>query len=311
MSDALINKYRPKKFDEVIGHNSVVAALGRAVENKTAHTFLFTGPSGVGKTTLARIAAKAAGCATPDILEVDAATNTGIDAMRVIAEGMTYGPIAGKAKAIIVDEIHALSKQAFQSLLKSLEEPPSWGYWMLCTTEPTKVPVAIRNRCFPVVLKPIPKNRLVELLTDIAATEKLKGKQLKSIIELCAEQAEGSARQAINNLAVSLGASDADEAAELLQSSEADSAGIDLARFLSKGPFKWHEIQPVLAGLKDQNAEGIRQVVRAYFTTMALRIPRGTQLDTALRVLEAFSQPCNPQDGVTPIILACEKLRVR
>lgn len=304
---AWINKYRPTKFEQVRGHGAQITALEKALGKGRAHTFLFTGPAGVGKTTLARLTAKTAGCSNADIVEVDAATNTGIDAMRVISEGMSYSPIGGKSKAIIVDEVHALSKQAFQSLLKSLEEPPEWGYWMLCTTEPTKVPAAIKSRCFHVNLRPLPKGTLVDLLKQIAQQEKLKGKHLSEIINLCAEAADGSPRQAISNFAAAAEANSVDEASELIAAAESGSLAIDLARKLV-GDWKWPDIAPILNGLKDQDPEGVRQVVRAYFTAIALKQTQGKILWKSIQVLGEFSQPFNSRDGVTPVMLACARL---
>lgn len=309
MTSTLITKYRPKKFDSVIGQDVAVRALKSALKKGNVRSFLFTGPSGVGKTTLARLTAKEVNCAAADILEIDAATHTGIDAMRDIANTIHYSPIGGGSKAIIVDECHALSRQAIQSILKSIEEPPEWGYWMLCTTEPTKVPVTIRNRCLHLALKPVIKSTLVELLTDIAKQEGYKGKQLKAIIDLCAVEAQGSPRQALANLAACAEAKTVEDAAELMHSAFESSEAIDLARALMKG-FRWKDLKPILEGLKDQNAESVRQVVRAYMTSVALKAD-GQTLQTALAVLEEFSEPCNPQDGITPIVLACGRLYVR
>jgi len=304
---ALITKYRPRRFADVIGHASAVRALQRALEKGTSKTFLLTGPTGVGKTTLARIAATVAGCKS-DIMEVDAATRTGIDDMREIAEGMNYAPLSGDAKAIIIDEAHALSKAAVQSLLKTFEEPPSWGYWFMCTTEPTKIPANLRSRCLHLTLKPVDIEDIKGLLDDINSKEKLKVKG--DIVALCAEEAQGSPRQAITNLALCADVKNLTEAAELLQSAAELPQAIDLARFLFAGG-SWRDCQAKLRAMKDQNAESVRQVVRAYMTTIALSIPGGNKLAQALAVLEAFDTPCNSQDGISPIVLRCASLLVK
>lgn len=308
MTNNLITKYRPTKFDDVIGQEAAVRALKTALKKKNIHAFLFTGPSGVGKTTLARLMARAVNCADADIIEIDAATHTGIDAMREIASTIYYAPIGQGSKAIIVDECHALSRQAVQSILKAIEEPPEWGYWMLCTTELNKVPVTIRNRCLHLALRPVPKQELVDWLTGIAKLEKYRGPYIKDIINLCAVEAQGSPRQALTYLAACAGSKSVDEAREMMQAVAEEKQAIDLARALMKGA-RWRDLKPILEGLKDQNAESIRQIVRAYMTTVALKA-EGQTLRHALRILEAFSTPCNPQDGITPIVIACGKLYV-
>jgi DNA polymerase-3 subunit gamma/tau len=154
MSLPLVIKYRPKSFEEVIGHEDMLMALLRAISSDTCpHSFLFTGVSGLGKTTLARITAMEL---QADPLEIDAASNNGVDATRGLVElGQHMSMVGDGRRAIIIDECHTLSKQAWQPLLKLLEEPPDHLYIMLCTTELEKVPDTIRNRCFHVVLKPL------------------------------------------------------------------------------------------------------------------------------------------------------------
>lgn len=301
----LITKYRPKKFEDVVGQDKAVRALKRAIEKGTSQTFLLTGPTGVGKTSLARIAAKAAGCVDGAMVEVDAASNTGIDDMRSVAEHLAHSPLFGDRMAIIIDEAHGLSKPAVTSLLKTFEEPPEWGLWFMCTTEPTKVPVAIKSRCLHLPLKPVNIDVLSQLLKGIVTKEKLKVHN--RILELCINEAQGSPRQAIANLAACAEAKTSEEAAELLQSALETPQAIDLARLLFKG-CTWRDCQDLLKNMKDQNAESVRQVIRAYMTSCALSIPSGPKLKQALAVLEAFDTPFNSQDGISPVVLACARL---
>src|SRR5678815_3051590 len=141
---SLHTKYRPLTFDEVIGQDKVVADLRRVVRERRAKSFIFSGPSGVGKTTLARIVANAfAGymATVANIEEVPAADHTGVDAMRAVANRALYRALGDSpVKAIIVDEAHRLSGAAWDVLLKPIEEPPEHVYWMFCTTHPAKIP---------------------------------------------------------------------------------------------------------------------------------------------------------------------------
>src|SRR3989304_1453147 len=145
----LHTKYRPKHFEEVIGQIEIVKSLQNLIETgKMPKSFLFTGPSGTGKTTLARIIANKLGCDIQNIIEVDAATNTGVEDMRVLCEGLRY-PAFGltTVKVAIVDECQEISKSSWSSLLKIIEEPPSHLYFVFCTTEPSKVLDTIKTRC--------------------------------------------------------------------------------------------------------------------------------------------------------------------
>src|SRR3990167_7232725 len=130
--------------------------------------------------------------------EIDAATFTGIDDIRRVTETLNYRPIgAGTIRAIIVDECHRLSPAAYAALLKPLEEPPKWVYWFLCTTELGKVPANIKTRCTAYGLRAVPTPEIRVLLTDIAKKERIVGKHVESVIDLCAKEATGSPRQAL------------------------------------------------------------------------------------------------------------------
>jgi DNA polymerase-3 subunit gamma/tau len=305
--NALITKYRPKTLEEVIGQGAVVKSLRNAIEKKLGTAYLFTGPSGTGKTTLAYIAAEMLGCPKADQLDVDAATNTGIEEMRILMEGLLYRPIGtGAVKAVIVDECHMLSKQAITSLLKTLEAPPPWVYWFLCTTEPTKIPKAIQTRCLAYQLKLVSSNDLFELLSGLPEAKSLS----EEILELCVDEAEGSPRQALANLGVCMMADDRDEAAELLRSAANVPEAIDLARALMRGA-GWGELKELLIKMKekDLSPESVRHVVRAYMTSVLLSPKtRGDTTRDVLDVLKEFSTPFNTFDGMTPLAIACARL---
>ncbi|HHW4674929.1 MAG TPA: DNA polymerase III subunit gamma/tau, partial [Xylella fastidiosa subsp. pauca] len=165
----LARKWRPKRFAELVGQEHVVRALSNALESgRLHHAFLFTGTRGVGKTTIARIFAKSLNCeqgtsADPcgrctacldidvgryiDLLEIDAASNTGVDDVREMIENAQYMPSRGKFKVYLIDEVHMLSKAAFNALLKTLEEPPPHVKFLLATTDPQKLPVTVLSRC--------------------------------------------------------------------------------------------------------------------------------------------------------------------
>lgn len=311
MSDELINKYRPQSFDDVIGHEAVIKALRAAVAGKTARTFMFTGPAGVGKTTLARIVAAEAGCLPDDRHEIDAATNTGIEDMRNVTAGLDYQPLGeGTIKAVIVDEVHALSKAALQSLLKSLEEPQPWVYWMLCTTEPGKILQTIKTRAMHCDLKPVPSNVLMDHLDMIANKEKmLKGDLRDQVVELCVAEAHGSVRQAISNLVLCSSVSSIDEAEGLVAASTGSAEAFDLARALLKRA-PWKEVQDILRKLKESNPnpESVRHVVRAYMTTVIIGAKSESAAGGAMEVLDAFSTPFYSSDGLSPVVLACGKV---
>ncbi|MEQ1881552.1 MAG: DNA polymerase III subunit gamma/tau [Burkholderiales bacterium] len=220
MTLALARKWRPRTFGELVGQEHVVKALTNALtQNRLHHAYLFTGTRGVGKTTLARIVAKALNCetgvsATPcgkcsactqidagrfvDLLELDAASNTQVDAMRELLEGALYAPSAGRFKVYIIDEVHMLSRSAFNAMLKTLEEPPGHVKFILATTDPQKVPVTVLSRCLQFNLKQIPPGQIRTQLEHILAAEGVNFEA--AALALLARAAEGSLRDALSLL---------------------------------------------------------------------------------------------------------------
>ncbi len=212
----LARKWRPQVFEEVVGQRAITQTLQNAISQKrVAHAFLFTGPRGVGKTSTARILAKALNCeAGPqinpcnqcvtcqeissgismDVIEIDGASNRGIDEIRELRENVRYSPAKSRSKIFIIDEVHMLTREAFNALLKTLEEPPSHIIFVFATTEPHKIPATILSRCQRYDFKRIPLRDIVENLKRIVEEEKISisPKGLFSI----ARESEGSMRDA-------------------------------------------------------------------------------------------------------------------
>ena len=221
----LARKWRPRSFADVVGQEHVVRALANALDTgRIHHAYLLTGTRGVGKTTIARILAKALNCigkdgvggmtSTPcgvcracteidagrfvDLLEVDAATNTKVDEMRELLETAQYAPVSGRYKVYIIDEVHMLSKSAFNAMLKTLEEPPAHVEFILATTDPQKLPITVLSRCLQFNLKNLPPALIATHLATILNAEKISFDG--PALEMLGRAAEGSVRDSLSLL---------------------------------------------------------------------------------------------------------------
>ena len=230
----LARKWRPKTFADLVGQEHVVKALQNALgKGRLHHTYLLTGTRGVGKTTIARILAKSLNCETPhegepcgqcqscrdidagrfvDLLEIDAASNTGIDNIREVLENAQYAPTVGKYKVYIIDEVHMLSKSAFNAMLKTLEEPPEHVKFILATTDPHKVPVTVLSRCLQFVLRNMTAQQVSQHLAHVLTSEQIPYEP--PALALLGRAAAGSMRDALSLLdqAIAMGSGSVTEA---------------------------------------------------------------------------------------------------
>jgi DNA polymerase-3 subunit gamma/tau len=302
MSDALHIKYRPRKLSEVIGQDAICTALGKLIERHGSQAFLFSGPSGCGKTTIARIAARMLECKSKDILEIDAATYTGIESMRQIQEILRYKPFGNSEhRAVIIDECHSLSKQSWQSLLKSIEEPPEHVSWFFCTTEPGKVPDTIKTRCSAFTLASVSDDQLTDLIIEVAKEEGIKLQD--TVRGLIVKEAGGSPRQALVNLSLCRDVADRATAAQLLRSILNSDATRAFCQFLISGG-SWLKAMALVEQLGETNPESVRIMVCNYLGAALKKAKTEKETCHFLRILENFSIPFNASEGAAPLLLA-------
>ncbi len=220
MYQVIARKYRPQSFDDVLNQDHIKTTLRNAIEQKRiAHGYIFSGQRGTGKTTTARIMARSLNClqgptdkpcdvcasckeitagGSPDVIEIDAASNRGINEMRELRENVRYQPVRDRYKIFIIDEAHQITSEAFNALLKTIEEPPEWAVFILCTTETHKIPATIASRCQHFSFRSVDFNDLIERMRRICVSEGIEADD--EALSVIAQSGEGSVRDSLSAL---------------------------------------------------------------------------------------------------------------
>jgi DNA polymerase-3 subunit gamma/tau len=260
--------YRPKDFDEFIGNTEIINSLKILLERKQdiPHCFLFTGPSGIGKTSLARILKDKFGCDPLDYIEIDASDDRGIDAMRSLKERVKHMPLSGKSIVVLLDECHSLTSASAESLLKLLEEPPPYVFFILCTTEDNFKPTFKRRlHCYD--LKPVPFRLLQKYIETIYAKEGIDlTDEDRKIINRIVEIADGSPGIALKLLDQIIDLGDYEQAMAILESDigSFETSVAEICQILIKAqPDSWGDIVKKMKGVNG-NFEEFRQKIVSY-----------------------------------------------
>ena len=311
MYHVLARRWRPKNFQELVGQEHISAALGYALEQQRLHhAYLFTGTRGVGNTTIARLFANSLNCLTngisahpcgecnhcreidagnfPDLIEIDAASRTGVDDTREILNNVPYAPVKGRFKVYLIDEVHMFSRSSFNALLKTLEEPPEHVKFILATTDPQKLPVTILSRCLQFHLKNIGPAQIVAQLQHILHSEAIPFEN--EALQLLAEGANGSLRDALSLL---------DQA---IISGHGQVQAASTARLL--GAIPQQQLLQLLLCLARGDGPGLRGLLQAldeYAPDYALLVHRLLQMLQTLTVIQLHAQ--RPGEALPPVLV--------
>lgn len=312
---SLYNKHRPKKFDDIVGNAASINAIKfRLMENKLPNALLFYGPSGTGKTTIARIIGLIVNCSNlennvpclkcsncssilsgnnPDFMEINAADIRGIDSIRSIIGKMMYSPTYLPNRVIILDEAHSLTNEAQNCLLKPLEEPPSNNYLMLCTTEPDKLLKTVRNRCDKHELSSLSNSERTRLVKSVLQKESvtLSDETIKAFTQECSS----SPRDLLNQLDSLLSQEEPDSietvmaVLNIFDEDVVDSTAINVARALA---YKPNEVRNLAKNLEPgMNYEGYRRLILSYVKKCLLSAKDIKSEERFIKIIESFMSP--------------------
>ncbi len=310
---SLYLKYRPRNFKSVVGQDHAVKTIQNAIKKESlAHAYLFCGPRGTGKTSLARILAKSLNCLNPDkdsepcneceiceainngrcvdLIEIDAASNRGIDEIRELREKIVFAPSQAKTKVYIIDEVHMLTKEAFNALLKTLEEPPAHAYFVLATTEAHKIPETIVSRCQQFNFNRITPGDIVQRLELIAKEEGVKAEN--EALELIARISNGGLRDAIGLF------EQMNHEGKILHDQVAENLGLTGSVFLEqffqylleRKALKAIEVLGQVNSLGKNLNQFVSEVIAFFREQMLINLGNASEVTTLIRFIEVFSK---------------------
>ncbi len=301
--------YRPKNFDEVVGNEStiksIVALLQKPIE-KIPHAWMFIGDSGCGKTTLARITKEELGCSPMDYKEYNTSNTRGIATIRTLQEKASLYPKNGAVKVYLLDEAHMMTKEAQNALLKLLEDPPSYVYFFLCTTNPENLIRPIHSRCTTVKVEPLSSKKLVPFIKEILYEELGETEMLnfdKDVIKAIAENSNGACRDALKLLDMVIDMTDYDDMLDIIEQGIPQEGDLKTLCDLLKTPrSQWKDYSNFLKSFSGE-PESLRRGVLKWFSNMLLA--DGNQ--ATAEILEAFEENYFDSDKAG-LILSCFKV---
>lgn len=311
MNIDLATKYRPTSFDQLVGQDGVISSLKAMIdrEGKLPPAVILHGDSGTGKTTLARILAHYVNCVDQNIIEVNASDKNSVDDMRELIELASFVAFgSNKTRVIILDEAHMLSKSAWNSLLKPIEEPAAHNTWIFCSTDPSKIPDAIQTRCTSFELKGVSPVKIKALLDRVVKEEGFTTPN--NIVTLVTMSCKKSPRRALKQLEMLHSETDIEKAKEILKSYDEDSLpSVQALGRLIMNSGSFLEALGVVRKAEEP-VEGIRLGLIKYFTTVCTRSDNIEKCKKALYVLNAFSKTYHPAEGMAPLLISLAEVLI-